>query len=176
MSTLFQTVYFNSGRRFRLGSALAISLLFSIAVAAQSTAATQVPAATPTAVQDRSGEPQPVATIYHEVKIGTAADDVKHLLGKPNIDEEDGFFYEQCSEILQIRLVADKKVRLLSVTYTGDISKAPKYADVFVNDPMDAKPDGSVYRLVRYPAAGYWVSYSRTAGDKPSVTVTMQKL
>lgn len=24
--------------------------------------------------------------------------------------------------------------------------------------------------------AGYWVSYNRTAGDKPIVTITMQKM
>jgi hypothetical protein len=41
---------------------------------------------------------------------------------------------------------------------------------------IDTKPDGSKYRLVRYPKAGYWVSYSRTAGDTPIVTVTIQKL
>jgi hypothetical protein len=39
-----------------------------------------------------------------------------------------------------------------------------------------AKPNGSMYQLVRYPDAGYWVSYNRTAGDKPIVTITMQKM
>jgi hypothetical protein len=41
---------------------------------------------------------------------------------------------------------------------------------------LQAKPDGSMYELERYPAAGYWVSYNRTAGDKPIVTITMQRM
>ena len=34
----------------------------------------------------------------------------------------------------------------------------------------------SKHKLVRYPKAGCWVSYSRTAGDTPIVTVTIQKM
>jgi hypothetical protein len=39
-----------------------------------------------------------------------------------------------------------------------------------------AKTDGSIYKLLRYPKAGYWVSYSRTAGSSPTTTITMQKI
>jgi hypothetical protein len=46
---------------------------------------------------------------------------------------------------------------------------------VFGED-FETKPDGSKHKLVRYPKAGYWVSYSRTAGDTPIVTITIQKL
>jgi hypothetical protein len=46
---------------------------------------------------------------------------------------------------------------------------------VFGSD-FETKPDGSKYKLVRYPKAGYWVSYSKTAGDTPIITVTIQKL
>ena len=51
----------------------------------------------------------------------------------------------------------------------------PSPKDVLGTD-ADKKPDGSLYKLVRYPKAGYWVSYSRTAGDSPTITVTMQKI
>ena len=37
-------------------------------------------------------------------------------------------------------------------------------------------PDGSMCQLNRYPEAGYWVSYNRIAGDKPIVTITVQKM
>ncbi len=40
---------------------------------------------------------------------------------------------------------------------------------------MEAKPDGSAYKLVTYPRAGYWVAYSRTAGDEPLTIITMQR-
>jgi hypothetical protein len=46
---------------------------------------------------------------------------------------------------------------------------------VFGED-IEAKADGSKSRLVRYPKAGFWVSYNRTAGDTPLVTVTIQKM
>ena len=76
----------------------------------------------------------------------------------------------------QIRLNKDKKVRLISITYTNDNKNAPKFEYVF-GTSVKAEPgaDGMIYKLVRYPEAGYWVAYSRTAGEKPSVTVTMQK-
>lgn len=180
MFTLFESISSASRQLARFGSAAGITLVVTLTAAAQSTAQTtaslQEPSATPGATQSKTAAPGPVATIYKDVKIGTAAGEVKQLLGKPKIDDDDGFFYDKGAEIVQIRLDGDKKVRLLSVTYSGDISKAPKYSDIFGSDPADAKPDGSVYRLVRYPDAGYWVSYSRTAGDRPSVTVTMQKL
>ena len=41
---------------------------------------------------------------------------------------------------------------------------------------VETQADGSKHRLVRYPKAGYWVSYSRTAGDTPIISVTIQKL
>jgi hypothetical protein len=41
---------------------------------------------------------------------------------------------------------------------------------------LDVKADGSAYKLIRYPKAGYWVSYSRTAGKDPTTTITMQKI
>ena len=40
---------------------------------------------------------------------------------------------------------------------------------------VEAKPDGSLHRKVDYPKAGFWVAYSRTQGDAPMVSITMQK-
>jgi hypothetical protein len=41
---------------------------------------------------------------------------------------------------------------------------------------VEPKADGSIYRMVRYPKAGYWLSYNRTSGSSPLTTVTLQKL
>jgi hypothetical protein len=41
---------------------------------------------------------------------------------------------------------------------------------------VEAKPDGTLYQLVQYPEAGYWVAYSRTAGDEPLTIITMQAI
>jgi hypothetical protein len=63
----------------------------------------------------------------------------------------------------------------VSVDYFGGNSNAPLPTSVLGED-LQAKPDGSMYQLKRYPDAGYWVSYNRTAGDNPVVTITMQKI
>ena len=120
----------------------------------------------------------PVLNNYKEIKIGTTAEEVRDKLGKAKIDDKDGFFYEiSDDEFAQIRVDKDQKVRLISSTYTDDNKNTPKYTDVFGADAVaPAKPDGSIYNLINYPESGYWVAYSRTAGDKPTVTVTMQKM
>jgi len=119
----------------------------------------------------------PVLTDYKGIKIGATAEEVREKLGKAKIDDKDGFFYDSDDELVQIRVDADKKVRFIAITYLDENKNAPKFADVFGAEiPVAEKPDGSIYNLVRYPEAGYWVAYSRTAGEKPSVTVTMQKL
>ncbi|MBC7898628.1 MAG: hypothetical protein H7070_01125 [Saprospiraceae bacterium] len=122
----------------------------------------------------------PVLKNYPELKVGTAVGDVREKLGKAKIDDDDGLYYEiSDNEIMQIRVDADKKLRAVSITYSSGHKSMPKFADVFGSSDGEAaatKPDGSIYRLVRYPDAGYWLAFSRTAGEDPSVTVTMQKL
>jgi hypothetical protein len=46
---------------------------------------------------------------------------------------------------------------------------------VFGSD-VEAKPDGSVNKMIRYPKAGYLISYLRTAGDEPMIVITVQKM
>jgi hypothetical protein len=119
----------------------------------------------------------PVLTDYKGIKIGANAEEVRDRLGKPKIDDKDGFFYDWDDEMAQIRVDGDKKVRLVSITYLDKNDNTPKYADVFgAEAQVPTKSDGSIYNLIRYPEAGYWVAYSRTAGEKPTVTVTMQKM
>lgn len=147
----------------------------------QTTDNTQTAAATAMQIE-KSATPKavimPVLQNYKDIKIGATADEVRDKLGKAVIDDKDGFYYEITDdEMTQIRLGKDKKVRLISITYTSENKNAPKFEDVF-GAGVTAEPsaDGKIYKLVRYPQAGYWVAYSRTAGEKPSVTVTMQKM
>ncbi len=121
----------------------------------------------------------PVLKDYKEVTIGTTADEVRDILGKAKLDDKDGFYYRfDDDEHAQIRLDESEKVRLIAITYTANHKAPPTFADIFGGEPAssDMKPDGSIYRLSRYPTAGYWVAYSRTGGGKPTVTVTIQKL
>lgn len=59
-------------------------------------------------------------------------------------------------------------------TYIGKDGGAPPPASVLGTE-IKAKPDGSLYKMVTYPGADYWIAYSRTAGDSPLVMITIQK-
>ena len=145
--------------------------------AADPTATTPQPAK-PDVVRPSTPQPtvvQPPASVYKNIKIGTTREEVRSTLGKAVIDDDDGLFYQLTDEMVQIRLDKDKKVRLIAVTYTSSLQNAPKYSDLFASEPVPSA-DGSIYHLQRFEDAGYWVSYSKTAGESPRLTVTMQKL
>ena len=77
-------------------------------------------------------------------------------------------------ESAQIYYDSAGKVTAISIDYLGENSNAPTPYAV-LGAAIQAKPDGSMYQLNRYPEAGYWVSYNRTAGDKPIVTITIRE-
>jgi hypothetical protein len=66
-------------------------------------------------------------------------------------------------------------VSAISIDFMSGASAVPTAKEVLGTEP-EAKADGSVYKMLRYPKAGYWVSYSRTAGSSPTTTITMQKI
>ena len=115
---------------------------------------------------------KPVFTAYRGVSIGLTADEVRQKLGKPEekFDEMDLFVFSE-KERARVYYDKDKKARAISVTYIGN---APTSMDVLGTE-IETKEDGSMHQLIRYPEAGYWVSYNRTAGENPLVMVTMQK-
>jgi outer membrane protein assembly factor BamE (lipoprotein component of BamABCDE complex) len=119
----------------------------------------------------------PVWQNYKGVAIGMTADQVREKLGAPKLDDADGFFYIfSDTENAQIMFDVKKNVSAISVVYSADYAAAPTFADVFGKvETSPAKPDGSIYKLVRYTDAGCWVSYSRMAGEKAMVTITIQK-
>ena len=120
----------------------------------------------------------PVWQSYKGIQIGMTADEVRAKLGAAKSEDETGFFYIFSeTENAQFLLDKDKKVRTVSVVFTADNIASPKFADVFGNTAeMEAKPDGSIFKMVRYEDAGYWVSYSRMAGEKAMVVVMIQKM
>ena len=122
-------------------------------------------------------EDDPVFLDYRGVKIGWLADEVRKKLGDPaNKGEEQDYYRFGENEACQILYdKATSKVTAISVDFMNGAREVITPQQVFGSD-FEAKPDGSKYKLVRYPKAGYWVSYSRTAGDTPIITVTIQKL
>ena len=111
---------------------------------------------------------------YKGVRIGMSADEARQKLGTPQdkSDQQD-FYAVSDKETVQVSYDAQHNVAALAVMYL-DADKAPAPKAV-LGAELTANPDGRIYRLVRYPKVGYWVSYSRTAGDSPLVTVMMQK-
>ncbi len=167
----------NLGKAILLKTFFGLFLLCGLIVPAFGQIAENTQAAANQITDKKSETPilMPVLTDYKGIKIGTTADEVRDKLGKAKIGDKDGFFYDEDDEMVQIRVDGDKKVRLVSVTYSDKNENTPKYADVFgAEAQVPTKPDGSIYNLINYPEAGYWVAYSRTAGEKP--TVTMQKM
>jgi hypothetical protein len=120
---------------------------------------------------------EPVLLDYRGIQIGWVADEVRKKLGAPaNKGDEQDFYVFGDKETCQVLYdKATRKVTAISVDFMSGATETITPQQVFGSE-IDTKPDGSKYRLVRYPKAGYWVSYSRTAGDSPIITVTMQKL
>lgn len=125
-----------------------------------------------------SGDDEPVFHEYRGVKLGWLADEVRKKLGNPanKGDEQDFYIFDDSKETVQVFYDKDtRKVTAISVDFSTGASDIITPQQVFGAD-FEAKSDGSKSKLVRYPKAGYWVSYSRTAGEKPIITVTMQKI
>ena len=137
---------------------------------------------TPTA-QDEPDDPagdtaaiEPISKDYRGVTIGMEADEARRKLGDKDAQgKTTDFFRISDDEMVQLYYDANGRVRAISVIYTSKNSNAPQIRDVLGED-VEPGSDGRVYKLIRYPQAGYWVAYSRAAGDSPIVTVTIQRL
>lgn len=118
----------------------------------------------------------PVYKDYKGATIGMSAKEVRdkldHLRSKSKT--EDDFDFSN-GESAQVYYDSKGNARVISVSYFGKKSDSPTAQSV-LGEEVPAKPNGSMYKLVRYPQAGYWVAYSRTAGDSPITIVTMQKM
>jgi hypothetical protein len=112
---------------------------------------------------------------YRGIQLGMLADEVRKKLGSPKDkgDEQDFYIFDE-TETAQI--VYDKTHKV--VTISADFLKPTGVltAKQVLGAEVEAKADGSVYKMVRYPKAGYWLSYNRTSGTSPLTTITLQKI
>ena len=157
-----------SSKFWLLNRALLLAISFTLAGVALAQTAQKRPTA--------GHEEEPVFNEYRGVKIGWLADEVRKKLGNPANKADDQDYYE-FSEKERAQVYYDKATRMvtaISVDFIGTGTGVLTPQQVFGAD-FEGKSDGSKSRLVRYPKAGYWVSYSRTAGDNPIISVTMQK-
>lgn len=113
---------------------------------------------------------------YRGVRLGMAEAEVHAALGTPkDSDGRQEFYAISDAEMAQVFYDARRNVWAVNVSYLGGKNNVPTPEQVF-GGPVEVKPDGSIYKMVKYERAGYYVAYSRDAGDAPLVTVVMQKL
>jgi hypothetical protein len=118
----------------------------------------------------------PAFTEYRGVRIGMAATEVRQKLGKPKVkDKSQDLFVFTENESAQIFYDAQENVYAISIDFTGRNHGAPAAREV-LNEEVEARADGSMYRMKQYANAGYWISYNRTSSDPPQITITMQKI
>jgi len=130
----------------------------------------------PAQLHAQRSEPEPAFSDFKGVRIGSSTDEARKKLGNPRDKGDDQDFYVfKDTQAVQIFYDKTAKVSAISIDYMNGADGIPSPKDVLGTD-ADKKPDGSMYKLVRYPKAGFWVSYSRTAGNSPTTTVTMQKI
>ena len=158
--------------RFHELSPLLISTLL-LAAFAPATLRAQKPKG---AAGDGADEAQPAFSEFKGVRLGMTAEETRKKLGTPrDKSSEQDFYIFKDTEAVQVFYDKKGAVSAISIDYMNGASGVPAAKDVLGTNP-DAKPDGSIYHLVRYEKAGYWVSYARTAGNSPTVTVIMQAI
>lgn len=163
------TRFLRSSKPWLLNPALLVVISLMVVGVSQAQTTRTLPKAGP--------DDGPVFNDYRGVKIGWVADEVRKKLGSPaNKGDEQDFYVFNEKETAQVLYdKATNQVTAISVDFMSGAREVITPQQVFGTD-FEGKADGSKYKLVRYPKAGYWVSYSRTAGDTPIITVTIQKL
>jgi len=117
---------------------------------------------------------QPLFSEYKGIRLGMKAQEVRARLGAPTLKGDDQDYYA-FSETESAQFAYDKTLAVftISIDYTG--AGAPDYHNV-IGPTIDQKEDGSLYKRVNYEDQRFWVSYSRTVGTPPIVTITIQKM
>jgi len=116
---------------------------------------------------------QPIYREYRGVRLGMTMEEARTKLGTAAMRSDDLDFYVFSeNETAQIAYNQAHKVVTISVDYTNGIG-APDYRTVVGSDIL-TRPDGSIYKMVEYQSADFWVSYNRSATTVHVVTITLQ--
>jgi hypothetical protein len=126
--------------------------------------------------QKNALDDSPIFREYRGVQIGMTTEETRKKLGSPKDKADDtDFFVFNDLETAQIGYDKTHKVTVLSVDFVSGATGVPTPKTIIGTD-LEAKADGSMYKMIRYAKAGFWVSYSRTGGDSPMVSITIQKI
>ena len=152
-------------RILELATATPVVILLALTVSGQKARANAIALPAPE---------EPLFSEYKGIHLGMTTDEVRAKLGSPTLKADDQDYYMFSNgESAQFAYDAAHKVVTISIDYTG--AGALDYRNV-VGPSIEQRADGSAYKLVRYEAQGFWVSYNRTAGTNVTVTITIQKI
>lgn len=160
-----------------IGISLCVALfgLFGAGWGTEANAQAKAPPKTGNGFSEPATTQQPPYSDYKGVRIGMSTEEARAKLGQPTREFENQDLYVVSeTETAQLFYDATHRVNAISIDYLGDKTGAPDYKAI-VGDNIQVKPDGSMYKMVRYVQLGFWVSFSRTAGDLGIITVTIQK-
>ncbi len=153
-----------------------IFMLFLMVAVAVAFSSAKAQAQRKAAAHARAEDDSPLFHDYRGVQLGMTSDDVRKILGDPKDkgDEQDFFIFNE-TETAQIVYDKTHKVITISADFMTPNNSVLSAKQVFGAE-VEPKADGSIYKMVRYPKAGYWLSYNRTSGTSPLTTVTLQKI
>ena len=130
---------------------------------------------TASSVSKSTAVQQPPYSEYKGVRIGMTTDEVRGKLGQPTQVVEDLDFYVITeAESVQVFYDTAHKVTAISIDHVG--TQGALDPKGIVGADIEVRPDGSMYKLVRYDHLGFWVSFNRTSGAVPTTSVTIQKI
>lgn len=161
------------GKLLKVAVLLAVALIVVLMSAATNGQTQRKPTAS--AFKEPTTPQQALYTDYKGVRIGMTAAEVRAKFGQSGIRVDDQEFYVfNDRETAQVQYDATDRVMGISVDYLGGVG-APDYRTV-VGPDITVKPDGSMYKIVRYENLGFWVSYNKTGSSSIAmVTITIQK-
>jgi hypothetical protein len=163
-------------RLTRISLFFALFVLFGVCLGTVANAQAKAAAKTGNAFSEPAATQQPPYSAYKGVRIGMSTEEARAKLGPPTREFEDQDLYV-VSETETAQLFYDEthRVEAISIDYIGDKTGAPDYKAV-VGDNIQANPDGSMHKIVRYEQLGFWVSFSRNTGVLGIITITIKKI